>query len=414
MNQKNAKDLTNDEKQRFCNALLTLKQQTEPGHVLNRYDEFVAIHLGVTRRTRNGVFIGDGAHFVPGFLSWHREYLNRFEKALQSVDPLVFLPYWDWSSGDSDNTTAIFTDDFIGPPGDSQNGGRITSGYFVESNWSIHPELDGGNHGNTLVRDSALLTTKLSQLGNFADDAQDAVYGDNDFDSFLPGLESPHGDIHMWVSGHMTSMSSPNDPVFFLHHANVDRLWSKWQELHSGTENYNPNNLGTYGSRLDDPMWPWDGSDNTVTIREGTATNVPLQNLLPTFSDYDVVTPRHVLDNHFTIPSIVKQFLENQIEIRNQTTGDLLTRYKIIGSIPDKFASSMGINDQILTTIGYEDRLGRSESDNDFVDVILEISHTVNQVNSLRGVQLGGDDIQISVNGTNSGNLAKTQDIPIP
>ena len=111
---------------------------------------------------------------------------------------------------------------------------------------------------------------------------------------------------------------------------------------------------------------------------------------------------------------MVRQFLANVLQVRNQTTGDILSRYKIIGSVPDKFAASRGILDQILTTVGYEDRVGRSESDNDFVDVILEISHTDSQVNSVRGVQLGGDDIEIFVNGTSTGTLVKTQEIPLP
>ncbi len=90
-----------------------------------------------------------------------------------------------------------------------------------------------------------------------------------------------------------------------------------------------------------------------------------------------------------------------------------MTRYKVIGSIPDKFAEQRGISGQILTTIGYEDRTGRPESDYDFVDVILEISHTTSRVNSTRGVQLGGDDIEILVNGNSTGNLSKTQEIPL-
>ena len=33
--------------------------------------------------------------------------------------------------------------------------------------------------------------------------------------------------------------SSPNDPVFFLHHAMIDRIWAEWQERH-GTDTYEP------------------------------------------------------------------------------------------------------------------------------------------------------------------------------
>jgi tyrosinase len=30
----------------------------------------------------------------------------------------------------------------------------------------------------------------------------------------------------------MASMRSPADPLFMLHHANVDRMWALWQDIH--------------------------------------------------------------------------------------------------------------------------------------------------------------------------------------
>jgi hypothetical protein len=38
--------------------------------------------------------------------------------------------------------------------------------------------------------------------------------------------------VHRWIGGDMLSMTSPNDPIFFLHHSNVDRIWAKWQLEH--------------------------------------------------------------------------------------------------------------------------------------------------------------------------------------
>lgn len=46
-----------------------------------------------------------------------------------------------------------------------------------------------------------------------------------------------HGRVHLWVNGNMGSSSSPNDPVFWLHHANLDRIWAEWQDAH-GIYNY--------------------------------------------------------------------------------------------------------------------------------------------------------------------------------
>jgi tyrosinase len=54
--------------------------------------------------------------------------------------------------------------------------------------------------------------------------------------STLEGL--PHNSVHNWIGGvgaidpgpygNMTNFLSPVDPIFFLHHSNIDRLWDLW------------------------------------------------------------------------------------------------------------------------------------------------------------------------------------------
>ena len=39
-----------------------------------------------------------------------------------------------------------------------------------------------------------------------------------------------HNQIHVWTYGHMSLHTSPNDPIFFLNHCNVDRIWAEWQQ----------------------------------------------------------------------------------------------------------------------------------------------------------------------------------------
>jgi tyrosinase len=34
-----------------------------------------------------------------------------------------------------------------------------------------------------------------------------------------------HNQVHAWIGRGMGLASSPNDPVFYLHHCNVDRIW---------------------------------------------------------------------------------------------------------------------------------------------------------------------------------------------
>jgi Common central domain of tyrosinase len=49
------------------------------------------------------------------------------------------------------------------------------------------------------------------------------------FAPFQRNLEAIHGNVHNAVGGDMRTAHSPTDPVFYLHHANVDRLWARWQ-----------------------------------------------------------------------------------------------------------------------------------------------------------------------------------------
>lgn len=72
------------------------------------------------------------------------------------------------------------------------------------------------------------------------------VQGEERFETYSGALEGgPHGIIHSALGGEMNPTTSPNgelclifgsswltapEPLFFLHHAQVDRLWWKWQQ----------------------------------------------------------------------------------------------------------------------------------------------------------------------------------------
>jgi tyrosinase len=62
----------------------------------------------------------------------------------------------------------------------------------------------------------------------------------------------------------MVPNASPADPVFFLHHANVDRIWSIWQSEHPG-QTFPASAAGFTPQTL---MWPW--LDRTIASVEST------------------------------------------------------------------------------------------------------------------------------------------------
>ncbi|MCA9694467.1 MAG: tyrosinase family protein [Myxococcales bacterium] len=273
-------------------AVVKLKHTYYAGSAVSVYDQFVAVHLAVT--SLSGAQTVDGAHGGPAFLAWHREYLRRFEVALQSVDPRVTIPYWNWGLGPIAETTAIFVADKIGPMGSGgASGFEVGTGYLAQApntvnplGWAIRQELQP--LGAALQRNKALDTgagwPTVTSVGS--------ALGQGAYHLFRPALEqSPHhNQIHVRVGRDMARMTSPNDPVFWLHHAQVDRLWAKWQETHPGLPNYNPMQSGGVGHRANDMMWPWDGGASKTTI-------LGIAQLLPSYAGTDIVRCRDVIDH---------------------------------------------------------------------------------------------------------------------
>jgi tyrosinase len=252
---KNQASLTAAEKAAFVAAVKALKAN-------GQYDVFVQQHRAAFMSGAN-----DPAHGGPGFLPWHREYLRRFERALQTIDPGVSIPYWDWTI-DRSTTATIWANDFMGGNGSGPSQ-QVTTGPFAfnTGQWPITVN-DPGETRPFLRRAFGVMGVLPSAQGVM--NAQAVVPYDSapwnrsssTNSSYRNRLEEViHNPGHMWVGGSMMDMSSPNDPVFWLHHCNIDRLWADWQCKHP-TESYLPP-TGTAGvvagHALDDPMPPWQG-----------------------------------------------------------------------------------------------------------------------------------------------------------
>jgi len=131
---KNAKYLTAAEKQDFVRACVLMKAdivnpRAPAAQRYGRWDEYVAVHRMIQNAFAPGssfVNFGHGGTGAFSFFSWHRYFLSRLERELQSHVPGVMLPYWDWT-----DPASILTDTFLGPDGDA--GTLIVSrGYFAE------------------------------------------------------------------------------------------------------------------------------------------------------------------------------------------------------------------------------------------------------------------------------------------
>ncbi|MBL8165141.1 MAG: tyrosinase family protein [Anaerolineae bacterium] len=233
-----------------------------------RYDRFVRIHASVQRTPTI-----NAAHMGPAFLPWHRQFILEFERDLQSAlgNPDFGLPYWDWAADSSLAPTAmsVWQLDLLGPNGTSEAGRNpVLSGEFRRGQWVIVPS--GPGQPTFLERTFAQDTPSLPNQAGVDAALALTLYdtppfnqtSTNSFRNQLEGWVGPqrlHNNVHVWVGGSMSPLTSPNDPVFFLHHCNVDRIWAQWQ-LCSSTPQYLPVTGGPTGHNRDDQMWPWNGS----------------------------------------------------------------------------------------------------------------------------------------------------------
>ena len=216
---KNLASLTPAERTAFVNAILAL--QASGG-----YQKYVTMHQGA---------LGHG-HGGPAFFPWHREYLRRFEDELQAIDSTVNLPYWDWTVANLNATgteSLIWRDDFMGGPGDPGNNFALTTGPFA--GWGL--------------RRNAFDRFQFPGGGGPIASAMAAL----DYSTFRT-IEGPHGGAHVWVGGNVGNAAiAPGDPVFWLIHANVDRLWAEWTVNHTGDPGwvqYQPTTGGPTGAAL--------------------------------------------------------------------------------------------------------------------------------------------------------------------
>jgi tyrosinase len=260
-------------------AMKTTESAYEPG--INAYDYFVKLHTAAFEQ------MASNAHMNPNFLPWHREMLRRFEGELQRVsgDATMTLPYWDWTR--SGSFEAVFSDDFLGGDGDPDQNFAVTSGPFRAGEWEVllldatddehDGDIDLSIQAGPLQRnfgdpqglfptqeevDDAIETFRAYDSPPFNRGSNIDTSFRNYIEGWWPTGSSMHNGVHVFVGGQMQTASSPNDPVFFLHHAQVDRLWYLYQKAWG--------NSSFPLDYIDDPLFEFDG------VQAGRTFNIEL------------------------------------------------------------------------------------------------------------------------------------------
>jgi tyrosinase len=149
------------------------------------------------------------------FLPWHRAYLYSWEMAMRDRVPGVTLPWWDWT---------------LGPP--RQNG---IPAIFADTNLNGQPnpllgfQINLPNTKPPLMHMTARSPQSPAELPTSAE--VDDLLLRTDWNDFTDALEDIHDRIHGWVSGDMGIVATAAyDPIFWSHHAMIDRIWWLWQK----------------------------------------------------------------------------------------------------------------------------------------------------------------------------------------
>jgi tyrosinase len=234
---KNATTLGAAERDRFLAALGTLNARGQGPYRIVR-----DMHNAASDREIHG---------NTGFLPWHRAYVLGLERALQAIDPTVAVPYWRFDRA----APALFTVDYMGG---SDPSGQVMfrPGHALE-HW-----FTDGLPG--IVR---MLGFALNAPPRLRNEAQTINLGgaNGDYAGFITMAGDPHGYAHTSfdpISPIFHPGQAVRDPLFFLLHCNVDRLWAKWQWIKRRTDVADPlayQDDVRDGTKRGDTMWPWNG-----------------------------------------------------------------------------------------------------------------------------------------------------------
>ena len=167
----------------YLNAVQTMKANTNAAKPAS-WQYWVNVHLNYC------------PHDLPYFLTWHRGYIYYFEQQLRTVsgDSGLVLPYWDYY------TYPVMPSEFT----DTAAGNPL---YVSRVNTNVYQALS---------------------LNPFATSVTNFQRGlSNPFETSLESV--PHDAVHDIIGGYMGDITTaPIDPIFYLHHCNLDRLWNAW------------------------------------------------------------------------------------------------------------------------------------------------------------------------------------------
>jgi tyrosinase len=232
---------------------------------------------------------GTCPHFSPWFVAWHRWYIFYFEKIVRALSGAsnFTLPYWNYASnqGASLQLPAPFQnptdplyeqlrgDGFANPAGSgAQNVPMNQNGYLPYP----HTQYE-----------TALQATNLFPSDATYAEPPSSVYSAFGFAGRLEC--QPHDNVHDNVGGLMSNIPvAAGDPIFFVHHCQIDRLWAAWQEATGSTYNWGTSSTDPSKTTWEDRKFVFvDEKGKLVTVTAGGQLETKRMGYV-----YDTLPPR--------------------------------------------------------------------------------------------------------------------------
>ncbi|MDP9194599.1 MAG: tyrosinase family protein [Acidobacteriota bacterium] len=191
------------------------------------------------------------------FFSWHRMYIYWFEQIVRTMsgDCGWALPYWNYKPLPAGNNQAdaIASRRILPAPFRTPANAATNKLFIPNRNAAI-------NAGTGWL--SATICDPANALSQTAFTGPAVNFGGNNPGSGQLEIR-PHNNVHVAVGGWMGNPNTAaQDPIFWLHHANIDRYWNVW--LKQGGGRANPVNNATWRNRVF-TFFRGDGSQVTMT-----------------------------------------------------------------------------------------------------------------------------------------------------
>jgi tyrosinase len=187
----------------------------------------------------------DNYHFCPHgnwyFLPWHRAYILTYERIIRFLtkNDDFALPYWDWT--DDPTMPEVFLE--AKTPDGKTNWLYVSDSGFTRT-WPPKKPMPAEIVGPDVLKE-ILHSETYEEFGTSRPAGQKSLDQSwiVDQNSGVQGIleARAHNLVHNNIGGWMPSAMSPRDAIFFMHHANLDRIWALW------------NSLG--GPNSSDPLW---------------------------------------------------------------------------------------------------------------------------------------------------------------